>query len=178
MSKTSSLDIYNRNWREMMDWFDEESELEFEEVICTCNLKSNDRFYRLYNLIPVVMVIVAVFFIEHYPMFSITLICVAALLVVLGALWYIFYSKKNHSIRFILNRDSIVYIDEKEREKRYTLDQLVSIKKRYVLGWGACYQFRFDDEVVKVYDGDDLAGLMMGLRTLGKFGINGKTLKR
>jgi len=111
-------------------------------------------------------------------MFSITLICVAALLVVLGALWYIFYSKKNHSICFILNRDSIVYIDEKEREKRYTLDQLVSIKKRYVLGWGACYQFRFDDEVVKVYDGDDLAGLMMGLRALGKFGIKGKTLKR
>ena len=58
MSKTSSRDIYNRNRREMMDWFDEESELEFEEVICTCNLKSNDRFYRLYNLIPVVMALV------------------------------------------------------------------------------------------------------------------------
>lgn len=161
-----------------MEWFEEESELEFEEVTCNCNLKCNDRFYRLYNVIPMVMVIVAVFFIELYPMFSITLICVAALLVVLGALWYIFYSKKNHSIRFILNKDSIEYIDEKEREKRYTLDQLVSIKKRYVLGWGACYQFRFDEEVVKVYDGDDLAGLMMGLRTLGKFGIKGKTLKR
>ena len=29
-----------------------------------------------------------------------------------------------------------------------------------------------------MYDGDDLAGLMMGLRALGKFGIKGKTLKR
>ncbi len=47
-----------------------------------------------------------------------------------------------------------------------------------MLGWGDCYQFRFDDDVVNVYDGDDLAGLMMGLRTLGKFGIKGKALKR
>ncbi len=161
-----------------MEWFEEESELEFEEVTCNCNLKCNDRFYRLYNVIPVVLVLGSLFFIEHYSLVSIVLICVSVVLVVLGALWYIFYSKTNHSIRIILNKDSIEYIDEKEREKRYTLDQLVSIKKRYVLGWGACYQFRFDDEVVRVYDGDDLAGLMMGLRTLGKFGIKGKALKR
>ncbi|MBQ9984079.1 MAG: hypothetical protein IJP29_05770 [Lachnospiraceae bacterium] len=157
-----------------MDVFDEIEELEFEEVTCNCNLKSNDRFYRLYNVIPVVLVMVSLFFIEHYSLISIVLICVSVVLIVLGALWYIFYSKKNHSIRFILNRDSIVYIDEKEREKRYTLDQLVSIKKRYVLGWGACYRFRFDDDVVNVYDGDDLARLMMGLRTVGKFGLERK----
>ncbi len=114
------------------------------------------------------------FLFEHYPYVSIVLICTTVVLVVLGALWYIFYSKKNHSIRIILNRDSIVYIDEKEMEKRYHLDQLKSTKKRHVLGWGDCYQFRLDDGVVNVYDGDDLAGLMMGLRRLGKFGPKGK----
>lgn len=161
-----------------MDWFEESEELEFEEVTCTCNLKNNARFYRLYNVIPVVLVMVSVFLIEHHSLVSIVLICASVVLIVFGALWYIFYSKKNHNIRFILNTDSIVYIDEKEKEKRYHLDQLESIKKRHVLGWGACYQFHFDDDVINVYDGDDLARLMMGLRTLGKFGDKGKMLKR
>ncbi len=38
-----------------MDWFEESEELEFEDVTCNCNLKSNDRFYRLYIVISFVL---------------------------------------------------------------------------------------------------------------------------
>lgn len=153
-----------------MEWFDEVEEIEFEGVECTCNLKSNTRYLRLNNIGLLFVMIVSIFFIENYPLVAGILICAVLVLFILGALWYIFYSKQNHSIRFVLHRDSIVYIDENETEKRYHLNQLDSIKKKHVFGWGDCYQFCFDDSVVNVYDGDDLAGLMMGLRNLGKFG--------
>lgn len=157
-----------------MDAFDEIEELEFEEVTCNCNLRNNNRYVRAWCIGYTLIILIGCCFFTIYPMVSGVFVCMGTIVSIVGAIYYVFYSKKNHGITLVLEKDTLTYIDKMGTSKVYTLHQLMEIRKTHVFGWGMCYEFCFHDQSVKVYDGDDLSGLLMGLRTLGKFGLERK----
>lgn len=150
-----------------MDWLDETEELEFEEVTCNCNLRNNKRFLRKWLLVYSLILVIGSCLIPLHSLLAGILICIGTVVFIMGAIGYISYSKRNHSITLVLTRDSLTYTDEMGESKTYALEQLQTIRKKRVFGWGMCYEVCFDDQLVRIYDGDDLSGLLMGLRTLG-----------